>query len=151
MAAVSVLYPLKSKSIKSANNMKTIQLELSESIYDRVISFLELLPKNECHILENVNNQRQTLKEALDSAVSTNAFADIIDPVEIRSDTVKSQRPIGLAKDKSQPLLDEFFLSMEIIEKPRTLLELMGTAKGCFRNAEEVDTFIRAERDAWED
>lgn len=93
--------------------MKTIQLELSESIYDRVISFLELLPKNECHILENVNNQRQTLKEALDSAVSTNAFADIIYPVvlqrEIRSDTVKSQRSIGLAKDKGVPIPDAFF------------------------------------------
>lgn len=27
--------------------MKTIQLELSDSIYDRVIGFLKLLPKNE--------------------------------------------------------------------------------------------------------
>jgi hypothetical protein len=70
---------------------------------------------------------------------------------EEQSPSTPQQRPSGLAKDKSQPLLDEFFLSMEIIEKPRTLLELMGTAKGCFRNAEEVDTFIRAERDAWED
>jgi len=70
--------------------MKTIQLELSESIYDRVISFLELLPKNECHILENVNTQQQALKEALEAAVATNAFADIADPAawqrEIRQD-----------------------------------------------------------------
>ena len=33
--------------------MKTIQLELSERIFDRVISMLELLPENECRILEN--------------------------------------------------------------------------------------------------
>jgi len=70
--------------------MKTIQLELSESIYDRVISFLELLPKNECHILENLNTQQQTLNEALKVAVATNAFADIVDPAawqrEIRQD-----------------------------------------------------------------
>lgn len=70
--------------------MKTIQLELSESIYDRVISFLELLPENECHILENVNTQQQALKEALEAAVATNAFADIVDPAawqrEIRQD-----------------------------------------------------------------
>lgn len=33
--------------------MKTIQLELSDSIYDRVISILELLPESECRILEN--------------------------------------------------------------------------------------------------
>ena len=33
--------------------MKTIQLELSPRIYDRVISMLELLPESECRILEN--------------------------------------------------------------------------------------------------
>jgi hypothetical protein len=40
---------------------------------------------------------------------------------------------------------------MEIIEQPRSLLELMGTAKGCFSNAEEVDAFIRSERNVSED
>jgi hypothetical protein len=33
--------------------MKTLQLELSERIYDRVVGMLELLPENECRILEN--------------------------------------------------------------------------------------------------
>ena len=33
--------------------MKTIQLELSESIYDRVVGILALLPENECRILKN--------------------------------------------------------------------------------------------------
>ena len=70
--------------------MKTIQLELSDSIYDRVISFLELLPKNECHILENVNIQKLELKDALKAAVASNAFAEITNPAawqrEIRQD-----------------------------------------------------------------
>jgi hypothetical protein len=70
--------------------MKTIQLELSDTIYDRVISFLELLPKNECHILENKMAGRKALSEALDAAVRSNAFADIKDPVawqrEVRKD-----------------------------------------------------------------
>jgi hypothetical protein len=70
--------------------MKTIQLELSDTIYDRVISFLELLPKNECHILENKITGREALSIALDNAVRTNIFTDIKDPVawqrEIRKD-----------------------------------------------------------------
>jgi hypothetical protein len=70
--------------------MKTIQLELSDTIYDRVISFLELLPKNECHILENKMTGREALSIALDNAVRTNIFNDIKDPVawqrEIRKD-----------------------------------------------------------------
>ena len=70
--------------------MKTIQLELSDSIYDRVISFLELLPKNECHILENADTKNQSLREAFDAALLTNVFADINDPSvwarEIRMD-----------------------------------------------------------------
>jgi hypothetical protein len=70
--------------------MKTIQLELSDTIYDRVISFLELLPKNECHILENKITGREALSIALDNAVRTNIFNDIKDPVawqrEIRKD-----------------------------------------------------------------
>lgn len=70
---------------------------------------------------------------------------------EEQAPSTPQQRPIGLAKDKGQALPDEFFIPMEIIEKPRSLLELMGSAKGCFSNAEEVDAFIRAERDAWED
>jgi hypothetical protein len=70
--------------------MKTIQLELSDTIYDRVISFLELLPKNECHILENQITQRQALSEAFEAALGSHAFADISDPAawqrEIRKD-----------------------------------------------------------------
>ena len=70
--------------------MKTIQLELSNNIYDRVINFLELLPEKECHIFESQTTQQQTLREALDIAVRSNAFADIKDPAvwqnEIRKD-----------------------------------------------------------------
>jgi hypothetical protein len=70
--------------------MKTIQLELSERIYDHVMSILELFTENECHIVENINTQQQALKEALEAAVATNPFADIADPAawqrEIRQD-----------------------------------------------------------------
>jgi hypothetical protein len=48
---------------------------------------------------------------------------------------------------KNLLLSNEFLASLENIDKPRSLLELIG--KGCFNNAAEVDAFIRAERDAW--
>lgn len=32
-----------------------------------------------------------------------------------------------------------------------SLTSFIGKGKGCFANAAEVDAFIRAERDAWED
>lgn len=34
--------------------------------------------------------------------------------------------------------------------KPRNLLELMGKGKGCFNTADEIDRFIRSERDTWD-
>ncbi len=71
--------------------MRTIQLELSDNIYDRVISFLELLPKNECHILESVHTQQQTLKDALELAVATNVFAEITDPSAWQSEMRKDR------------------------------------------------------------
>jgi hypothetical protein len=74
--------------------MKTIQLELSERIYDRVISMLELLPKNECHIVENANTQQLALKEALEAAVATNAFADITDPAAWQRE-IRQDRPLA--------------------------------------------------------
>lgn len=73
--------------------MKTIQLELSENVYDRVLSFLELLPENECHILENVNAQRQALKEALEAAVAADAFAEVTDPAAWQKD-IRQDRPL---------------------------------------------------------
>lgn len=57
--------------------MKTIQLELSDTIYDQVIGFLKLLPKEHCHIQENLVIDRQALRDALDAAVRSNAFFDI--------------------------------------------------------------------------
>jgi hypothetical protein len=47
-------------------------------------------------------------------------------------------------------LSDDFLASLENIDKPRSILELMGKGKGCFKDTTEVDAFIRAERDAWE-
>jgi hypothetical protein len=46
---------------------------------------------------------------------------------------------------------ESFFTSLEKIDKPRSLLELIGKGKSCFKDAAEIDDFIRAERDAWED
>lgn len=73
--------------------MKILHLELSERIYDRVISMLELLPKNECHILENANTQQQALKEALENAVASNVFADIADPAAWQRE-MRQDRPL---------------------------------------------------------
>lgn len=46
-----------------------------------------------------------------------------------------------------------FFASMPAIdaENPPVLTDLLGKVPPCFKNATEVDAFIRAERDAWND
>ena len=36
------------------------------------------------------------------------------------------------------------------LQAPPALSLLIGKAKGCFENPAAVDTFLRAERDAWE-
>ena len=59
--------------------------------------------------------------------------------------------PTSSIKHSNNLLLsDVFFASLENIDKPRSLLELIGKGKGCFKDAADVDAFIRAERDAWE-
>lgn len=78
--------------------MKTIQLELSDTIYDRVISFLELLPKDQCHILENQATERQALSEAFEVAIRSNAFADIKDPVAWQRE-IREDRPLPERED----------------------------------------------------
>jgi hypothetical protein len=78
--------------------MKTIQLELSDTIYDRVISFLELLPKDQCHILENRATERQALSEAFEVAIRSNAFADIKDPVAWQRE-IREDRPLPERED----------------------------------------------------
>ena len=35
--------------------MKTIQLEVEDTVYQKVIDFLELLPQDQCHLLVNDN------------------------------------------------------------------------------------------------
>jgi hypothetical protein len=52
--------------------------------------------------------------------------------------------------DEGLQLSDAFFESLGNIEKPRSLLELIGKGKGCFKSTAEIDSFIREERDAWE-
>jgi hypothetical protein len=36
------------------------------------------------------------------------------------------------------------------VSSQRTLVSLIGQGKGAFANPQELDNFIRAERDAWE-
>lgn len=90
-------------------------------------------------------------------------------PSQWLQELIAQLRPVGLTKDKGVPLpdaliregrdaaedeglllSDAFFESLENIEKPRSLLELIGKGKGCFKSAAEIDAFIREERDAWE-
>jgi len=37
------------------------------------------------------------------------------------------------------------------VENPPLITDLIGKAPSCFKSAAEVDAFIRAERDAWDD
>lgn len=47
-------------------NMQTIQLNISSDIFDKVMSFLEILPKNKIVIVrENEFKKPQTKKESL--------------------------------------------------------------------------------------
>ncbi|WP_394754586.1 hypothetical protein [Crenothrix sp.] len=68
--------------------------------------------------------------------------------------TAEGQTEAYEAAIKSCPFApDAFFASLQEIdtENPRSLLELIGKVPSCFKSAAEVDGFIRAERDAWED
>jgi predicted DNA-binding ribbon-helix-helix protein len=60
---------------------------------------------------------------------------------------------VAFAKDKGLSLPDSFFASLQKIdnENPLPLTDLIGKVPACFKSAAEVDAFIRAERDAWDD
>ena len=76
---------------------------------------------------------------------------DELTPQSAAQQIAEEQTEASKNKDLLDP--DVFFASLQEIdtENPRSLLELIGKGKGCFKNAAEVDAFIRAERDAWED
>ena len=42
-------------------NMQTIQLNISNDIFDKVISFLEILPKNKIYIVKNSESKKPQL------------------------------------------------------------------------------------------
>jgi len=46
-------------------NMQTIQLDISSDIFDKVMSFLEILPKNKVHITNYLSKKTQPKKESL--------------------------------------------------------------------------------------
>lgn len=70
--------------------MKTIELEVSETIYEQVVAFLKVLPYEQVRIIEHPEQRQQTLAKAFEEAVKLNIFAEIKDPVawqrEIRQD-----------------------------------------------------------------
>ena len=45
--------------------MQTIQLNISSDIFDKVMSFLKILPKNKMHIVQNEPKKLQQKKESL--------------------------------------------------------------------------------------
>ena len=82
-----------------------------------------------------------------------------LDNAEIQTSTdeqsVTLDSTIGFAKDKDLFLSDIFFASLQKIEieieNPPALTDLIGKVQPCFKSSAEVDAFIRAERDAWDD
>lgn len=57
--------------------MKTLLLEIDETIYMQVLNFLRLLPENQCHIIET-----QQVLEGQDKSINiTSAFGLIKTPL----------------------------------------------------------------------
>ena len=57
--------------------MKTLLLEIDETIYSQVLNFLRLLPENQCHIIET-----QQVSESQDKSLNiTSAFGLIKTPL----------------------------------------------------------------------
>jgi len=47
-------------------NMQTIQLDISSDVFDKVMSFLEILPKNKVHVtMNNLSEKPQQKKNSL--------------------------------------------------------------------------------------
>jgi hypothetical protein len=44
-------------------NMQTVQLNISNDIFDKVMSFLEILPKNKIVIVRDNNSEKPQLKK----------------------------------------------------------------------------------------
>ncbi|MGZ8160727.1 MAG: hypothetical protein ACXWT1_15560 [Methylobacter sp.] len=67
--------------------MKTLTLELDDSIYNQVVSFLNLLPEKQCYIVETSSassndNQQLTIKSAF-GLIKTPVTATLADIVEL--------------------------------------------------------------------
>ena len=59
-------------------NMQTIQLNISSDIFDKVMSFLEILPKNKIEIVKNNNFKRvQQKKESLGDFFQTSPLVGL--------------------------------------------------------------------------
>jgi hypothetical protein len=64
--------------------------------------------------------------------------------IQIRSDQFKpgTQAEVTVRVETPEPIPEP--------QKRVTWASLRGAGKGCYASAEEVDAFIRSERDAWE-
>lgn len=94
--------------------------------------------------LEMQHRKTEIIFLPLDDELSPESFAT-------QQNSVVQNEASVATKNSNLLLPDAFFESLEKIDEPGSLLELIGKGKGCFKSAEEVDAFIRAERDAWED
>jgi hypothetical protein len=71
--------------------MRTIKLEINETIYEKIMAFLSLLPKDKVHIITDrkINNR----KKENNSFVSFFHNSPLVDEVELnRNDEIYSSR-----------------------------------------------------------
>ena len=94
--------------------------------------------------LEMQHRKTEVIFLPLDDELSPESFAT-------QQNSVGRNEVPEANKNSNLLVSDAFFESLEKIDEPGSLLELIGKGKGCFKSAVEVDAFIRAERDAWED
>ncbi len=138
-------------------------LELDDTTYERLMKYAEQAGKTPSQWLQELIAQVQNKSRPVSLAKGIplpdaliRGGRDAGDDGLYRNDkgepmTAGSQNFPDLSECRESLLLsDAFFESLENIEKPRSLLELIGKGKGCFKSAAEIDAFIREERDAWE-
>ncbi|MDP1615222.1 MAG: hypothetical protein Q8L68_05435 [Methylococcales bacterium] len=75
--------------------MKTLLLEIDESIYTQVTDFLKLLPEQQCHIIE----PQQVLKTAAKPYDITSAFGLIKSPVSASLEEIEQGIIAGAIDD----------------------------------------------------
>ena len=71
--------------------------------------------------------------------------------------TTATVQPGGLVEIRSDELQEGATVEVIVLVQPseelkkKELAEFLGAAKGSFSNVAEIDAYIRAERDSWDD